>query len=349
MPVQVIDLFCGVGGLTRGLLNERLEVVAGYDIDRTCQYAYEHNNGVNFHIQNVRNVTGDDLNQHYNENAVKILVGCAPCQPFSQMRSKLGEANLQDEKYELLSEYGRLIDEVRPSIISMENVPRIRNTNVYKEFLKLLRDIGYYISEHVVYCPDYGISQTRRRFVLLGSLISEISLIEPTHIRGEICVRDCIEGLPELRAGERDVNDLMHRSANLSNLNIERIQNSRPGGTWADWPEELRCACHRKKSGESYKSVYGRMSWDQIGPTITTQFYNYGTGRFGHPVQDRALSLREGALLQTFPLNYDFINPEIRFVFSDIARHIGNAVPVRLGEVIGLSIIEHLEQNNIEL
>lgn len=126
-------------------------------------------------------------------------------------------------------------------------------------------------------------------------------------------------------------------------MNLKRIRQSKPGGTWRDWDEELLSPCHKKKSGKSYSGVYARMSWDSLAPTITTQFYNYGTGRFGHPEQDRALSLREGALLQTFPQDYDFIDPELPFSIKRFGMHIGNAVPVRLGKIIGDSIIKHLE------
>lgn len=345
MPIQVVDLFCGVGGLTRGLLDAGLDVIAGFDIDPTCQFTYENNNGVDYHIENIRDVTGDEINALYDNDTVKVLVGCAPCQPFSQMRFKFGGANEQDEKYNLLLEFGRLIRETLPSVISMENVPQIRETTVYEEFLATLRGCGYHVDAHVIFCPDYGIPQTRRRFVLVGSLLGPIHIINPTHSRSEVHVRDFIGGLPPINAGEVDTNDPMHRSASLSERNLQRIQASIPGGTWRDWPEELRCFCHRKKSGQTYSSVYGRMTWEQIGPTITTQFYNYGTGRYGHPEQDRALSLREGALLQTFPLNYNFINPDAPFVFSDVARHIGNAVPVRLGEVIGISIMQHINEH----
>ena len=155
-------------------------------------------------------------------------------------------------------------------------------------------------------------------------------------------MRDYIGGLPKLNAGETDPEDSLHRSSSLSQINIERIQHSVPGGSWNSWPEELKCECHKKDSGKTYASVYGRMSWDQIGPTITTQFYNYGTGRFGHPEQDRALSLREGAILQTFPRSYEFVDPQKGVVIRDVSRQIGNAVPVRLGEVIGRTIINHL-------
>ncbi len=349
MPAQVVDLFCGVGGLTRGLLDAGLDVVAGFDIDPTCQFTYEQNNNVNYNMRNIREVTGDEVQELYNPDAIKILVGCAPCQPFSQMRFKLRDANTKDEKYDLLLEFGRLIEEIQPTIISMENVPQIRETTIYNQFLEILSANGYNIDSKVIFCPDYGIPQTRRRFVLVGSLLGPIRIIPPTHNRNDVHVSDHIRNLPPLEAGTVDPNDPMHRSSALSEKNLARIRASIPGGTWRDWPEELRCECHKKASGQTYSSVYGRMTWEQIGPTITTQFYSYGTGRYGHPEQDRALSLREGALLQTFPITYNFINPDAPFVFGDIARHIGNAVPVRLGEIIGISILNHLQEYQVEL
>ena len=348
MPAEIIDLFCGIGGLTRGLIDSGLNVIAGFDIDPTCQYTYEHNNNVPYYMRNIREVHAADLDEIYADDTTRILVGCAPRQPFSHMRFKMGAANEHDEKYNLLLEYGRLIEDVQPTIISMENVPQIRETEIYTQFIQILRDNGYHFSEKVVYCPDYGIPQSRRRFVLVGSLLGPIELIEPTHRRGDVNVRNYIGHLPHIEAGGVDPDDPLHRSASLSETNLRRIRASRPGGTWRDWPEELRCPCHRKNSGKTYSSVYGRMSWDSIGPTITTQFYSFGTGRYGHPEQDRALSLREGAMLQTFPQNYDFIDPNREFVFRDIARHIGNAVPVRLGEIIGNTIIQHLEEYNIQ-
>lgn len=349
MPIEVIDLFCGVGGLTRGLLNAGLNVIAGFDNDPTCQYTYEHNNHVNFNLRNIREVTGAEINDLYNHNAIKVLVGCAPCQPFSQMRFKLKDANVLDDKYDLLLEFGRLIQQNRPTVISMENVPQIEKTDVYQIFIEILRENGYHIDAKVVFCPDYGIPQTRKRFVLIASLLGDITIIPPTHNREDVHVADYIADLPAIEAGGIDPADPLHRSSHLSEINLKRIRASVPGGTWRDWPESLRCECHKKESGQTYSSVYGRMTWEQIGPTITTQFYSYGTGRYGHPEQDRALSLREGALLQTFPADYDFINPERPFVFRDIARHIGNAVPVRLGEVIGISMLNHLQEHENEV
>lgn len=347
LPAQVIDLFCGVGGLTLGLQNAGLDVIAGFDIDSTCRYAYTQNNGVPFYEKNVRDLAGVDLVSLYAVDAVKILVGCAPCQPFSQMRSKLGIANTRDEKYNLLLEYGRLIEESQPTIISMENVPQLHNTNIFHEFLNILNRNGYHYDMRTVYCPDYGVSQSRRRFILVGSLLGEIQIIPPTHNRDDVHVRDFIGDLPPIAAGEICPTDPLHQASQLSELNLQRIQASIPGGTWRDWPENLRCQCHRKESGQTYGSVYGRMTWEQVGPTITTQFFRYGTGRYGHPEQDRALSLREGALLQTFPNDYDFIDPDVPFSITSIGRHIGNAVPVRLGEIIGETISQHLYEHGL--
>ncbi|MEN6522346.1 MAG: DNA cytosine methyltransferase [Anaerolineaceae bacterium] len=347
MTAEVIDLFCGIGGLTKGLNDAGLTVVAGFDNDKTCKYAYTHNNAAEFHLADIRGVKENEIRDLYSKNAIKILVGCAPCQPFSQLRSKLGKANLLDEKYNLLNEFGRIIELVRPDIISMENVPQLRKSNVYSSFISLITELGYSYDAKVINCAEYGISQGRRRFVLVGSLLGDIHLIPPTHLERPACVRDFIENLPPIKAGEVDENDRLHHASSLSDINVKRIQASKPGGTWEDWPTELRCECHRKKSGRTYTSVYGRMSWGLIGPTITTQFYSYGTGRFGHPEQDRALSLREGALLQTFPPDYNFLDPSVPFSFKDVARHIGNAVPVKLGEIIGESILKHLNDFNL--
>lgn len=347
MAVQVIDLFCGVGGLTNGLSRAGLDVVSGYDNDPSCEYAYSHNNNSRFHLADIRDVTADLLNEDYSKNATRVLVGCAPCQPFSTMRSKLGKANELDEKYNLILEFGRLIKDVKPTIISMENVPQLRKSNVFNLFINMLKELGYRYDAKVIYCPDYGISQSRKRFVLIGSLLGDIEIIPPTHDRKKVCVKDFIGELPPIKAGEIYEKDPLHRAAHFGTKNLSRIKSSVPGGTWESWPDYLKCNCHKKSSGNTYKSVYGRMSWDQIGPTITTQFYNYGTGRYGHPEQDRALSLREGAILQTFPIDYDFIDPTIKFSMKAIGRHIGNAVPVRLGEVIGISICNHLRKHNI--
>lgn len=164
----------------------------------------------------------------------------------------MGERNHNDEKYNLLVQYGRLIEEVQPTIVSMENVPQIQETNVFDEFLEILAENGYHLDYRVIYCPDYGIPQTRRRFVLVGSTLGDINIINPTHDRNDIHVEDFIGDLPPIAAGEADPNDPLHRAAGLSEINLERIQHSVPGWTWRDWPERLRCECHRLPAGQTY-------------------------------------------------------------------------------------------------
>lgn len=221
----------------------------------------------------------------------------------------------------------------------MENVPGLMNQDVFKDFLSLLDNNGYQVDYSVLYCPDYGMAQTRKRLVLVAAKNHSIKIPEPTHKKGQyVTVRNVIGDLPELKAGEVNKIDQLHQASILSPINIERIKASKQGGTWLDWPEDLRAACHRKSSGSTYSSVYGRMSWDEPSPTITTQCNGYGNGRFGHPIQNRALSLREAAMLQSFPRDYLFQSEERKFSISALAKMIGNAVPVRLGEVVGQSI-----------
>lgn len=344
MQAKVVDLFCGIGGLTKGLQNVGFNVVAGFDFDPTCRYAYEQNNDSQFLERDINKVTADEVNSFYGDAELKILVGCAPCQPFSMMRKKYGEESNQNHKsHDLLLQFGRLIDETLPDIVSMENVPSMAKSKLLPEFISILKKHGYSIDQKVVYCPDYNIPQNRRRFVLVASRLGEIKIIKPTHDKKKVKIRDFIYNLPPVKSGEICLKDPMHRTAKLNPTNIKRIQASKPSGTWRDWSPDLLLDCHKKESGQTFTSVYGRLHWDKIGSTMTTQFYCYGTGRYGHPEQDRALTLREGALLQTFPIDYKFIDPSRNFSIKDIARHIGNAVPVRLGEVIGESIKEHID------
>lgn len=347
MPNAVVDLFCGVGGLTHGLQLAGLNVVAGIDFEESCRYAYEQNNNAIFIQRDITTVTANEVDELFPRNTVKILAGCAPCQPFSKYTKRYRKEGYQDEKWRLLYYFGNIIEGVHPEIIAMENVPELRSTDVFLDFINKLNELNYHVWSSVVFCPDYGVPQNRKRLVLLASNLGNIRLIQPTHQPDEyVTVRDVIGRLPEIRAGQTDVNDPLHTSTRLNNKNIHRIQASVPGGTWRDWPEELQLKCHKKDSGTSYPSVYGRMEWEKPSPTITTQFYGYGNGRFGHPEQNRAISLREGAILQSFPRDYKFINKETPINKRSLGIQIGNAVPVELGRAIGISIIEHLEGYN---
>jgi DNA (cytosine-5)-methyltransferase 1 len=344
-----VDLFCGVGGLTRGLLDAGVPVVAGYDIDDACQFPYEHNNsGAKFYDKSVSALKGTELAKLYPKGSTRILVGCAPCQTFSKYTQGLD--NDDDPKWTLLKDFGRLVQEVKPHIVSMENVPELKNHDIFYEFLAVLADERFHYQKDsekwVVYCPDYGIPQQRERLVLLASRLGPIEFIPPTHRpKNYRTVSDALRHLAPIKAGEEDAKDLLHRSSSLSMLNLRRIRASKPGGTWLDWPTSLRADCHKQESGDGYSSVYGRMSWKAPAPTITTQFFGFGSGRFGHPEQDRAISLREGAILQSFPDNYQFVAPGQEYSIKNIGRMIGNAVPVRLGAAIGESIKKHLAEH----
>lgn len=340
LNVSGVDLFCGAGGLTKGLIEAGVNIVAGYDIDSNCKYPYEFNNKAKFVEKSVTDIEGSEIKDFFPRDSISLLAGCAPCQPFSKYTQKLPK----DERWGLLYQFGRLIKESEPDLITMENVPDLVKHDVYSDFKSELIEAGYHIHDQVVFCPDYGMAQTRRRLVLLASKLGPITLIPPTHKKENYTtVRDVIAHLPKLKAGTACKQDPLHRSSGLSEINLKRIKASKPGGTWRDWPEELRAKCHTKESGRGYASVYGRMNWDEPSPTMTTQCYGFGNGRFGHPEQNRAISLREAAILQSFPDDYQFIEPTKPVETSVLGRMIGNAVPVKLGEIVGLSIQHHLE------
>lgn len=343
--IEVVDLFCGIGGLSYGMKSAGFVILAGYDLDWTCQYAYETNTGGKFFYKDVKEVTGNEINKLYSKkNTIRVLAGCAPCQPFSSYAHT--NKHKDENKYNLLYEFGRLVKQVHPDIVTMENVPAIaafKLKSVLGDFVKALQNENYYVKYQVVYCPDYGIPQTRKRLVLLASRLGTIQLIPPTHQKGEyVTVRDTIENLPPLKAGGSCPSDPLHRCRALSDLNLKRIQATPYGGSWKDWPKELLLDCHQKEKGKSFGSVYGRMVWDEPSPTMTTLCTGIGNGRFGHPVQDRAISAREAALFQTFPTSYNFFPDEQSVSLSKASRYIGNAVPPRLGEIIAESIKQHV-------
>lgn len=338
--IEAIDLFSGIGGLTYGLKKSGIDVLAGLDNDESCSFAYKKNNNAEFITADVSTYDFNELKKKYSNSCVKVLVGCAPCQPFSAHTRKLRRGE-KDDRWNLLDHFIRAIKIIKPEVVSMENVRGVTKTNVFANFVNQLIEMGYNVDYKVVYAPKYGVPQNRSRLILLASKLGEINIPKETHSSNEyITVGDLIKKLPKIESGQKSKKDYMHQAKNLSELNLKRIRQSKPGGSWKDWERNLLPNCYKKKSGQTYTSVYGRMRWDDISPTITTQFASYGSGRFGHPEQDRALSIREGALLQTFPINYDFGN----FPASKLCRHIGNAVPPRLGFVIGKTIREHIQR-----
>lgn len=338
-----VDLCCGAGGLTHGLIRGGIHIAAGIDIDPSCRFPYEQNNAAHFLERSVTDLTADELTELYGEAKVRLLAGCAPCQPYSTY-SRKGHRLKKDGSWILVEEFARLVRETKPELVTMENVPQLKDQEVFETFLAALTE--YFVWWDVVECARFGVPQTRERLVLLASRFGKVRLVDDAGADGAVpTVRRTIEHLPKLAAGCSDPDDPIHRASRLSQLNLRRIQASKPAGTWRDWDEALLSACHRKETGKTYPSVYGRMAWDDPAPTITTQCFGYGNGRFGHPEQNRAISLREAALLQTFPPDYAFTPKDEPVRFSHLGRLIGNAVPVKVGEAVGRSLVAHVRES----
>jgi DNA (cytosine-5)-methyltransferase 1 len=336
--LSIVDLFCGAGGLTHGFILEGVPVDAGIDLDPACRYPYETNNDVKFIERDIGSMEASEVESLFSSDSIKVLAGCAPCQPFSTYSQRYD--TIADGKWSLLNEFGRLVNNIRPEIVTMENVPSVERHSVFVKFVKDLEKLGYYVWSDVVNCAQYGVPQSRNRMVLLASLFGPVEILEPTHEKPKT-VKQAIGHLRSISAGQRAPRDRLHTAATLASKNLDRIRASKPGGTWRDWPKHLVAECHKAESGRSYPSVYGRMEWDKPSPTMTTQCFGFGNGRFGHPEQDRAISLREAAILQSFPRSYKFLPPEGKVEFRSLGRLIGNAVPVGLGRVIARSIISH--------
>ncbi|MDX1329956.1 MAG: DNA cytosine methyltransferase [Burkholderiaceae bacterium] len=336
-----IDLFCGVGGLTHGFFQEGFKVIAGIDLDPACRFPYEANNEATFLQKDITKVSAKELSKLFGDAEFKVLAGCAPCQPFSTYTQRYG-LDGKDRKWGLLYEFARLARGSRPDVITMENVPTVAKHLVFHDFVDTLTRLGYSVSFDVVDSSHYGVPQTRRRMVLLASSHGEIKMIKPMAVKPKT-VRQAIGRLRALSAGESAPRDKLHVSSRLSDKNLKRIKVSKPGGTWRDWPPHLVADCHLAESGKTYSGVYGRMEWDKPAPTMTTQCYGYGNGRFGHPEQDRAISLREAAIIQSFPRDYAFIPDDGEVNCTVLGRLIGNAVPVDLGRAIARSIKNHLQ------
>ena len=270
------------------------------------------------------------------------MAGCAPCQTFSTYTQKATES---DKRWRLLLEFSRFVGKLSPGLVTMENVPQLVIQNVFDEFVSNLEANGYTVKPKVVNCAEYGVPQRRNRLVLLASKLGSVSLLSPQQFGSEpITVKGAIGDLPPLETRTSHPKDPLHKCSALSEINMRRIKASKLGGTWYDWPMDLVADCHKKLSGKTYRSVYGRMTWEDPAPTMTTQFSGFGNGRFGYPEQNRAISLREGAILQSFPPNYQFTRPGEQVCRISVGRLIGNAAPVTLGEVIGTSLLSQVSE-----
>lgn len=332
--MRAIDLFCGAGGLTLGLRRAGWNVVAGIDVDSQVEATYRSNNpGTRFVATDLRNVTEDDIRAlaKATPGSSLLLAGCAPCQPFSKQRQRHGLATRSDAT--LLGEFARLVRTVKPGVVLMENVPGVASVpgfSSFRRFLRTLHDDGYSCDHGVLNARDFNVPQHRRRYVLLAARTATAVLPRPSLQDSDTAtVRSAIGHFPALGSGETHASVPNHCAARLSVRNLQRVKATPPdGGSRRDWPKRLRLDCHAQIRG--FSDVYGRLWWDRIAPTLTSRCNSLSNGRFGHPEQDRAISLREAAALQTFPDDYEFFGS-----MPSIARWIGNAVPVAFAEALG--------------
>jgi DNA (cytosine-5)-methyltransferase 1 len=346
--MRALDFFCGAGGLTRGLLNAGIRVVAGFDADVRCKQTYESNNKpARFHEKDVADISPKTVWNILGtrRTADLLFAGCAPCQPFSQhQKGRPGEDDKGFADFErdakLLGAFARLIEAIQPGQVLVENVPgltRVPGFSTYRRFVRMLIDLDYDLAEGVLDAKHFGVPQTRRRYVLIAIRGRQASLPGRQYgpgLQDYTTVRDFISHYPPIRAGERHTRVPNHEASAISKLNLRRLSRTpHDGGDRRAWPPDLRLDCH-KGTHDGHTDVYGRMAWNKPAPTLTGKCHSISNGRYGHPCQNRAISLREAASLQTFGDAYTFYGTNMH-----IARMIGNAVPVRFAECLGGHII----------
>ena len=325
--------------MTCGLRRAGINVIKGIDVDPSVKQTYERNNhGSSFLQADIRKLESSEvMNGIRRRGNVLLFAACAPCQPFSVQFRKNKRLDLRRS---LMICFGKIVAKIKPDYILVENVPGFKSDKnpYYKLFKKILKAAGYEVSEGIVNAKDFGIPQNRRRFFLIASLHGRVTLPEQTFgskLRPHRTVREAISKYPKLRAGQKHDSVPNHQARALSKKNLMRIKSVRKnGGSRLGFPRKLVLNCHKNHHGHT--DVYGRMHWDAPSPTLTCKCTSITNGRFGHPEQDRAITVREAAALQTFPENYVFYGNS-----TDTTKHVGNAVPVLLAEVFGRKICDH--------
>ncbi|MDR0982829.1 MAG: DNA cytosine methyltransferase [Culturomica sp.] len=345
---KAVDFFCSGGGMSYGMLQAGINVIAGIDFDKNCEETYKANiKGAEFIHADVFELKESELEERLslkkNDDNL-VLIGCSPCQFWSIIYTKdKGERARRSKN--LLAEFRRFVEYFMPGYVVVENVPgvlRRKDESGLEDFITWLQenDNGYKVHFKVHEVSEYGVPQHRKRFTLIANRVTKKEL-EPVKVHGDkITVRDVLgekNGFPKIEAGHKDNTPFMHTVAGLKEINLKRLAlTEKDGGTRLSYVNsELAPQCHRNKK-DGFKDTYGRMYWNKPAPTITTKFFSISNGRFAHPEENRAISLREGAVLQSFPKDYIFKTTSI----ANTARMIGNAVPPKYAEAIGKAIIK---------
>ncbi len=344
--LTAVDIFSGGGALTLGLKRAGFNVIGAVEVEPHAFSTYKANHpDVQAFKQDIRTIKGESLLKLSSSGRIDLLAGCPPCQGFSNLTTKYKRP---DPRNELINEMGRLIKEIKPEAVMMENVPGLakKGKDLFDDLLKLMLSLGYIFEYKILQVADYGVPQSRRRLVLLAGKGFPIDFPSPTHSRVEsknrkqwITVGSVIKDMPEpitlnesrKRGGPQGFN--WHIVRNMSPENQKRLLKTKPGKSRTSIPNHLRPKCH-KNLNSGFTNVYGRMSWDNVSPTITGGCTTLSKGRFGHPEKNRTISVREAALLQTIPIDYIIDTPYMDYA-CDI---IGNALPCDFSEALALKV-----------
>lgn len=340
--IHAVDFFCGGGGMSFGMTKAGIRVLAGIDIDVSCKLTYEANNPASrFIAKDIGQYLPQDLEEDVgikrNDDNL-VFIGCSPCQYWSLLKT---DKTKSKKTAFLLKHFEMFVEYFRPGFVVVENVPGMikRVDSPINSFRRFLDKRGYRISEKIINANDYGVPQNRRRFVLIAGRIVKVAIPKPNK-RRKLTVADVlgpINGFPPLKSGQRHPRIKWHIAATLSETNLRRLsQTPIDGGMRSAWKDnkELQLETYNNRD-DQFGDVYGRMFWNRPAPTITTRFISISNGRFAHPVENRGISVREGACLQSFPKSYRIEANGLQ----DAARIIGNAVPPKLAEVLGRAIL----------
>lgn len=331
-----IDLFCGCGGLTLGLKQAGFNVVGGLDNDSLAVATYKANHPeVKVTVDEIQNVAPHNFVEDLGLQGVTLdlLAGCPPCQGFSTMRTLNGSLTIDDPRNDLLLEFLRFVVELKPRAVMLENVPGLAKDKRFEFFLKQMKGLGYIGESNVLNVADYEVPQRRQRLIYMAGCGFEIPYAQKVDKR--LTVRETISFLPKAGLSGDAAHDLKENRTDKVKEIIKMIPHD--GGSRKDLEEKYWLNCHKKCNG--FKDVYGRMAWDDLAPTITGGCFNPSKGRFLHPEEDRAITMREAALLQGFPRNYKFPRTTNK---SAIALMIGNALPPPFVKAHAVSIIRSI-------